>query len=166
MRHVVRADAAVMNGGGIRAGKIYPVGSSITRRDVLAELPFNNRVLAVEMSGRDLRSAIENGLSQLPNASGRFPQVAGMRIEAEIGRPAGSRVVAIEVGGAPLDDARTYRVATNDFIGRGGDGYNTFRTAHRLIPDEDAPLLANAVMTHIRDIAPVRTNVEGRITLR
>jgi 5'-nucleotidase / UDP-sugar diphosphatase len=54
-----------MNGGGIRAGRVYPPGATITRRDILAELPFNNRVVTVEISGRDLKRALETGLAQL-----------------------------------------------------------------------------------------------------
>src|SRR5262249_3397646 len=42
MRVAARADAAIMNGGGIRAGKLYPPGSTITPRDILPELPFSN----------------------------------------------------------------------------------------------------------------------------
>ena len=60
-----------MNGGGIRAGKVYPPGTAITRRDVLAELPFSNRVVTLDVTGARLRRAIENGLAQLPNAGGR-----------------------------------------------------------------------------------------------
>src|SRR5712672_1146011 len=55
MRSSVKADAAVTNGGGIRAGKVYAAGSAITRRDILAELPFNNRVVEIEINGGDLR---------------------------------------------------------------------------------------------------------------
>ena len=52
-----------------------------------------------------------------------MPQVSGLTIEADLSRPAGSRIVSIKVGGAPLSETRTYRVATNDFMARGGDGY-------------------------------------------
>ena len=77
MRAKSGADAAVTNGGGIRGGRVYPAGSTITRRDVLAELPFGNRVVTIEIRGRDLRSALENGFSRLADAAGRFPQVSG-----------------------------------------------------------------------------------------
>src|SRR5437667_227068 len=80
MRAGMRTDAAILNGGGIRAGKIYQPGARISQGDVLAELPFNNRVVVVEIGGSDLRRAIENGLSRLPQASGRFPQVSGMTV--------------------------------------------------------------------------------------
>jgi 2',3'-cyclic-nucleotide 2'-phosphodiesterase (5'-nucleotidase family) len=166
MRAKAQADVAMMNGGGIRGGKVYPPGATITRHDVLTELPFNNRVVAVEITGAALRLAVENGLSQLPNASGRFPQVAGMMVEADASRPAGSRVISIKVGDAPLDEAKRYRVATNDFMARGGDGYEMFINAPQLLPDVDSPLLANEVIDYIRNAGTIRTGVEGRMVLK
>jgi len=166
MRDATGADAALMNGGGIRAGKVYAPDSSITRRDVLAELPFGNRTVLVKISGRDLRAALENGLTVWPQGGGRFPQVSGMTIEAATTRPAGNRIVAIKLGGKPLDDKRIYTVAANDFIARGGDGYVQFRDSPRVLPDSDAPLLANQVMVYLRKLGTVKTGVEGRIVLK
>src|SRR3954464_8572716 len=51
MRVSSQADAAVVNGGAIRAGKVYPAGSAIPRRDVLAEMPSNNKIVLVDISG-------------------------------------------------------------------------------------------------------------------
>ena len=73
MRERTRADAAIMNGGGIRGGKIYEPGTAITRRDIQTELPFGNHLVALDVKGSDLRQAIENGLSRLP------PTPAGFR---------------------------------------------------------------------------------------
>jgi 2',3'-cyclic-nucleotide 2'-phosphodiesterase (5'-nucleotidase family) len=166
MRITMRTDAAIMNGGGIRAGRVYPPGTTLTRRDILAELPFSNRVVLVEISGRDLKRAIENGIAQLPNAGGRFPQVSGLRVEADLKRPPGERVVRMQVGGAPLEADRIYKVATNDFMARGGDGYVTLRDAKRLLPEDDSPLLANQVMIYVRQLGTVRTPIDRRIILR
>jgi len=166
MRASARADAALVNGGGIRGGKIYAVGATISRRDVMAELPFNNRVVVIDVDGADLRRGIENGIAQWPNAVGRFPQVSGLTIEADMKRPAGDRITTIKVGGEPLDPSKTYRIATNDFMARGGDGYTMFRDAPRLLPDDDAPLLANEVMTYLKSLGTVRTGLEGRIVLK
>ena len=166
IRVTAGADAAIINGGGIRAGKVYAPGSTITRRDVLAELPFNNKVVTVEISGRGLRSAMENGLVQLPNAGGRFPQVSGIMVEADVSRPPGSRVTSMRVGGQPIDDERIYKVATIDFIARGGDGYVTLRDAKRILPDADSPLMANEVMVYVRRLGTVRTGIDGRILLK
>ena len=107
---------------------------------------------------------IENGLSLLPNAAGRFPQVSGLAIEFDPRRPAGKRVLSIKVGGAPLDPDKTYRIATNDFLARGGDGYvDVRRQPEPLMPIDDTPLLANEVMVYLRKLGTVRTGVEGRI---
>jgi 5'-nucleotidase / UDP-sugar diphosphatase len=166
MRGAAHADVAIANGGGIRGGKLYAANTPITRRDVLAELPFGNRVVTVEIDGRALKAAIENGLSQLPNASGRFPQLSGLVVEADLKRPAGSRITAIKVGDAPLDEARTYRVATNDFMARGGDGYAMLAEAAPTVADTDAPPVAGEVIEYIKRIGTLRTGVEGRIVLR
>ncbi|MGE3150802.1 MAG: bifunctional UDP-sugar hydrolase/5'-nucleotidase [Pseudorhodoplanes sp.] len=164
MRIATKTDAAVVNGGSIRSGKVYAPGDAITRRDVLAELPFGNRMTVVEIAGRELKRAIENGLSLAPHAAGRFPQVSGLTIAADLRRPAGGRVLSVRVGDAPLDETRLYRVAISDFLARGGDYYTGFRDARALLPAEDGPLVANAVMIHIRNLGVVRGGVEGRIT--
>jgi 2',3'-cyclic-nucleotide 2'-phosphodiesterase (5'-nucleotidase family) len=163
MRSKTGADAAVTNGGGIRGGKVYPAGSAITRRDVLAELPFNNRLVTIEIRGRDLRTALENGFSRLSDAAGRFPQVSGLRIEFDPRRPPGQRILSVKVGGVLLSPNRVYRIATNDFLARGSDGYVSFGKAKPLLPADDSPLLANEVMDHVRKLGTVRTGVEGRI---
>jgi 2',3'-cyclic-nucleotide 2'-phosphodiesterase (5'-nucleotidase family) len=166
MHDATGADAAIMNGGGIRAGKTYAPGSTISRRDILAELPFGNRTVVVKITGRDLRAALENGLRAWPQGGGRFPQVSGLMIEADGTRVAGSRITSLKIGGTPVDDTRAYTVAVNDFIARGGDGYAQFRDAERVLPDADAPLLANQVMVYVRKLGAVRTGVEGRVIVK
>ena len=163
MRSKTGADAAATNGGSIRGGKVYPAGSAITRRDVLAELPFSNRIVTIDIRGRDLRSALENGFSRLADAAGRFPQVSGMTIKFDPRRPPGKRVLSISIGGAPINASRMYRIATNDFLARGSDGYVEFGKAKSLLPADDSPLLTNEVMAYLSKLGTVRTGVEGRI---
>jgi len=166
MRAGMRADAAVLNGGGIRAGKSYAPGARISHGDILAELPFNNRVVVVEIAGAALRRAMENGLSLLPQPSGRFPQVSGIALQFDLARKAGERVTTMQVGGAPLIDGKTYRVAIVDFLARGGDDYVMFRDATRITPDNDAPMLVNEVVGYLRRLGTARTGVEGRIVVK
>ena len=166
VRDFAHADVGIVNGGGIRGSKIYAPDTIISRRDILSELPFANRVVTIEISGAALRRAVENGLSLLPAASGRFPQVSGMTIEADTSRPAGRRVTSIRVGGQRLVDAKIYRVATNDYMARGGDDYTMFRNAPRALPDVDAPLLTNEVIAYLQRLGTVRPRVEGRVVLK
>jgi len=166
MRDLTHADAAVMNGGAIRGNRIYPPETKITRRDVLVELPFGNRLVTLDITGEELRQALENSLAQLPRSGGRFPQVSGIKLTADVSRPVGERIVSIDVAGAPLDPAKRYKVATNDFLARGNDGYTTFAQAKPLLPVDDSPLLANEVMAYLRRIGTVHSGVQGRIVLR
>lgn len=163
MRARTRADAAIMNGGGIRGGKVYDAGSAITRRDVLAELPFGNHLVVVDIKGSALRQDLENGLSRLPANAGGFPQISGLKIEFEPQRLPGSRIVSIEVAGAPLDPDRTYRIATNDFMARGGDDYAGLAAVSPIVPLKDTPLVSDEVMVYLRDRGSISTGVEGRL---
>ena len=60
----------------------------------------------IELSGADLLAALENGVSQIEGTAGRFPQVSGMTCRYAASRPAGSRIVAVEFSGAPLEFGR------------------------------------------------------------
>jgi 5'-nucleotidase / UDP-sugar diphosphatase len=147
MRIAVDAEIGWQNGGGVRAG--LPEGE-VTLGDVLAALPFGNTTARLMLRGHALIAALENGLGRLPGPSGRFPQLAGLRFTADAARPAGSRVLGVEVQGgagswAPLDPARAYSVATNNFLRRGGDGYSVFAEA-ALEARDDGPLLDDALI--------------------
>jgi 5'-nucleotidase / UDP-sugar diphosphatase len=166
MRWSAQTEVAITNGGGIRGGKIYPSGATLTRRDVLAELPFGNRLVTLDISGAALTAAIENGLSKLPSPSGRFPQVSGISVEADVSRPPGSRVISVKVGDAPLDPAKTYSLAANDFMARGGDDYVMFRDIEPVLPVADSPTLAYEVIDYIVTIGTVRTAAEGRLVVK
>jgi 2',3'-cyclic-nucleotide 2'-phosphodiesterase (5'-nucleotidase family) len=97
------------------------------------------------------------------NSAGRFPHVSGMSVEADLSKPAGSRVSAVMIAGAPLDPAKTYTLATNDYMAGGGDGYTVFRGAERLFGETDAKLMANDVMVYVRKMGSVAPAVEGRV---
>lgn len=159
------ADVALVNGGSLRGNRTYPPGTTITRRDVLTELPFGNKTVVIALTGDELRAALEHGLAALPDPGGRFPQVSGMTVVADPLKPPGQRVLDLRVAGEPVDPGRTYAVATNDFLMRGGDGYG-FPRAKVLRGERDAKLIANDVMVFIRKEGTVAPRVEGRITLR
>lgn len=159
-------DVAITNGGGIRANKEYPAGAKLTRRDILSELPFGNSTSLVEVTGADIKAALENGVGQMENRAGRFPQVSGLKFEVDPKAPAGSRVSNIEVNGQPIDPAKKYKVATNNFMLTGGDGYSAFTKGRVLIGVTDGKLMANEVMAYVRKLGTVDAKVEGRIVVR
>ncbi|BBF93625.1 bifunctional metallophosphatase/5'-nucleotidase [Blastochloris tepida] len=166
IRKASGADAALLNGGGFRGNRRYEAGTEITRRDVLKELPFSNKTVVLEVTGAELRAALEHGLGKLGEASGRFPQVSGLEIAAVGSRPAGQRIVAIRIKGAPLDDAARYRLATNDFLMNGGDGYDMLQAARPLSGARDGKLMIADVMAYLRSLGTLAPKVEGRIAVR
>lgn len=160
-RAAVRADVALINGGGIRGNAVIPAGP-LRRRDVLAILPFANKIVKVDVTGEILRAALEHGLSQVERTAGRFPQVSGLRYVFDPERPAGSRLVSVSVGGQPLDPNVGYTLATFDFILAGGDGYTMLRAGRVLVKGENGPMDSDLLLDRLKagPIAPVQ---DGRV---
>ncbi|MEM8750346.1 MAG: 5'-nucleotidase C-terminal domain-containing protein [Pseudomonadota bacterium] len=165
MREAVGADVAMTNGGGIRGNTVYDAGHTVTRRDVLTELPFGNGTVKLELKGADILAALEHGLSGAPEPAGSFPHISGMTVVADTTKAAGSRVTEVMIGGAPLEPEKTYTLATNDFMGRGGDGYSMFRNGKVLIDASSAKLMANDAMARVRKLETVTTGIDGRMKL-
>ena len=163
MRAATGADVALINGGGIRADKVYPPGTVLTRRDLRSELPFGNKTVVLEVAGADLHAALEHGVSGIAKGAGRFAHVSGMAYRFDASKPAGRRIVAVTVGGAPLDPARTYRLATFDFLGRGGDGYAMFAGAPRIVDANAGALAVAQVIEATAAAGEVAPRAEGRI---
>lgn len=163
VRDATKADVVLINGGGFRGGKVYPAGTQLTRKDVLTELPFLNKAYVLELTGAQLKDALEQGFTGAENEVGRFPQVSGMRIKADVTRAAGQRIAGVTVNGKPLSPKAKYRLATNDYLANGGDGYAAFKAAKVLVGDTEADLIANIVMAYIRAKGSVAPSLDGRI---
>lgn len=119
---------ALQNGGGLRASIDAGV---VTKGDVLTVLPFQNTLSTFNITGAGIRAALENGVSQVEEGAGRFLQVGGLKYTWDASAEPGARVTAVMVqeGDAwvPLDAARTYSAVTNDFMRKGGDGFDVLR---------------------------------------
>lgn len=120
-----------VNTGGVRTA--LPAGTSgdMTFGDIFAMQPFANTTLLLEMTGSDIRAALEEQFCEASDGSIRpcFSMLipsSGFAYRFDTSKPAGERVVAMELHGAPLDPAATYRVAVNNFIAGGGDGFASF----------------------------------------
>jgi 5'-nucleotidase/UDP-sugar diphosphatase len=163
IRDATGADIAIVNGGGIRADRTYDAGTTLTRRDILTELPFGNVTVLTELPGSQILAALENGVSQVEEGAGRFPQLSGATLVYDPTAPAGSRVALVTIAGAELDPDKVYRVAVNDFILGGGDGYGALGGGKVLIDAGNGNLMANDVMAFVEKTGKVTVGVEGRI---
>jgi 5'-nucleotidase / UDP-sugar diphosphatase len=163
LRARLRADVAFVNGGGIRGDRTYKGGHTLTSKDVVGELPFANKAVLLEVSGADLRASIERGLSGLPEREGRFLQVSGLAFTYDPDAPVGSRVRTITVAGEPLDPTKRYRLATNDYLAAGGDGFDALRHAKVIAGPEEGELVSTIVIESIVRARKIAPKVDGRI---
>ena len=137
-----KVDAAVTNGGGIRASISK---GNITKKDINTVLPFGNTLSIVKVTGAELLEALEASTYCTPEAIGGFPHVSGIVFTVDTGKvydqgeqypgstyygPKSIQRVSIQsVGGKAFDPNATYTIATNDFMAAGGDTYYAFKTA-------------------------------------
>lgn len=135
-------DAAVTNGGGIRAS--IPAGD-ITKKEINTVLPFGNTLYIVKVTGAELQEVLEASTYCTPEAIGGFPQVSGITYtintgaaydtsslypDSTYGKPDSiNRVMIQTVGGEAFDPNETYTIVTNDFLGAGGDTYYAFKAS-------------------------------------
>jgi 5'-nucleotidase len=155
---------AIQNGGGLRASID---GGDVTQGEVITVLPFQNTLATFQLTGADITKALENGVSQIEQGAGRFPQVAGLKFSFDKSKPAGSRIASVEVKEGdkfvPIDPAKTYGVATNNFMRAGGDGYSIFETAGKNAYDY-GPDLADVAAGYIAAHSPYKPYTDGRVT--
>ena len=137
-----KVDAAVTNGGGIRASISK---GNITKKDINTVLPFGNTLSIVKVTGAELLEALEASTYCTPETIGGFPHVSGIVFTVDTGKvydqgeqypgstyygPKSIQRVSIQsVGGKASDPNATYTIATNDFMAAGGDTYYAFKTA-------------------------------------
>ncbi|HEX9857661.1 MAG TPA: 5'-nucleotidase C-terminal domain-containing protein [Paracoccaceae bacterium] len=154
---------AIQNGGGVRAS--IDAGP-VTMGEVLTVLPFQNTLSTFEATGAMVLEALENGVSQVEEGAGRFPQVAGLKYTFDPAQPAGSRVsdVLVMEGDAwvPLDPAKTYGVVSNNYVRGGGDGYKVFVNASNAY--DFGPDLADVTAEYMAQHGPYTPMTDGRIT--
>jgi 5'-nucleotidase len=155
---------AIQNGGGLRAS--IDAGP-VTMGEVLTVLPFQNSIATFQIKGVDLVAALENGASQIEEGAGRFVQTAGLKYAFDRSKPAGSRIVSVEVKEGDtfvkLDPEKTYGVVTNNYTRTGGDGFKTFATK-AINPYDFGPSLEDAVAAYIGSHSPYKPYTDGRVT--
>jgi 2',3'-cyclic-nucleotide 2'-phosphodiesterase (5'-nucleotidase family) len=176
---------AITNSGGLRADLTCPTTDNpsdfcpaftpppypITRGQVLGVLPFGNIVVTLTVDGAELKTMLENGVSRMPAADGRFPQVSGLCFTYDIALPTGSRVTSAVIADAAgncsatpvnLTAAATYEIAENDFMASGGDGYPNFSS--RATSQEIMDQVAADYVAAASPLAPVvKAFPDGRI---
>jgi 5'-nucleotidase / UDP-sugar diphosphatase len=155
---------AIQNGGGLRASIDE---GEVTMGEVLTVLPFQNTLATFQLKGSDVIAALENGVSEVTEGGGRFPQVAGLKVTWTRDKPAGERMTSVEVmkDGAyvPIDPEAVYGVVSNNFMRGGGDGYKVFATNGMKAYDY-GPGLEQVVADYVKASGGYTPYLDGRIS--
>ena len=150
-----RSDVAFYNQAGVRAS--LPAGD-ITFGQLYQVLPFGNTIVQVDLTGAQLREVLEGAAG----SAGRL-HIGGGSFTYKFSNAPGQRVIEAKVAGAPLDDARTYRVVTIDYLHTGGDGHTGFAKGTNVkVGDVEVDAVAAYIAAH----SPVNPQLEGRIVQR
>lgn len=155
-RVMLGADAAFVNGGGVRANI---AAGDITYSDIISVHPFGNEACMVETTGQHILDALEMGARLYPEENGGFLQVSGLTYTINASIPSSVktndegefvsvdgayRVTDVTIGGEPLDVSKTYTLASHNYMLKsGGDGFVMFKDDTLL---KDSVMIDNAVL--------------------
>ncbi|MFC9992045.1 bifunctional metallophosphatase/5'-nucleotidase [Streptomyces globisporus] len=168
------AEVAFMNPGGIRADLVHKASGSegdgvVTYGEAFTVQPFTNMMNVVDLTGAQLVSALQQQVSGPNEASPKILQVSkGLTYTLDLTKSGADRVVAgtIKLNGEAIDPARTYRVAMNEFLAGGGDGFPALgQGTNKLVGASDLDLFNAYLAAHSTAAAPLAPPATDRITV-
>ncbi|HYV07523.1 MAG TPA: 5'-nucleotidase C-terminal domain-containing protein [Blastocatellia bacterium] len=165
-REWTNSDVALVNGGGIRSDRLYPAGP-VTNRHVYSILPFKNKIVLIQVTGAELRQALERGVSRVveEGEDGGFAQVSGVRFVYDGKRAPGSRIVSATVGKNKLDNKKSYKLATVSYLADGNEGYTMLKGKPDLTASGMSKFDVDLMLEKIKKTR-VSPQTDGRITRR
>lgn len=156
------ADFALMNGGGARTDLLPEADGTVRFGQIFAMQPFANNVVTRGYTGAEIKAVLEqqfaSGLNTAQRPNLLMPS-ANFRFSFDKSKPDGQRIVAMTLNGRPIDPARTYRVAVNNFLASGGDNFTLMANGRDPV---DAGLDLDATEAYLATNPPVPAL--GRVT--
>lgn len=166
-------DIVIQNSGGLRVDKVIKKGP-ITREDVFSFCPFENKIVLAEISGKDLKSILETSSKGYPVSDEAFLQTMGIEYTIDLNGTSqklsqqldkieiqGNRVKNIKINGCALDLNKYYKVALNDFIFNGGDGYIQFKNAKNVM--DTGVFVGDVIIDYIKENSPLFLKVDDKV---
>ncbi|MFE5511792.1 bifunctional metallophosphatase/5'-nucleotidase [Streptomyces sp. NPDC056529] len=168
------AQLALMNPGGIRAPLTHKASGAegdgvVTYGEAYTVQPFTNMMTAVDLTGAQLVTALQQQVSGANLASPKILQVSkGFTYTLDMTKTGADRVVvsSVRLNGEPIDPAKTYRVAMNEFLSGGGDGFAVLKEhRNKLVGASDLDMLTAYLAAHSSASAPLPAPAADRITV-
>ncbi|WP_411129680.1 bifunctional metallophosphatase/5'-nucleotidase [Streptomyces sp. x-19] len=168
------AQLALMNPGGIRSDLAYKASGGegdgvVTYAEAFTVQPFTNMTNVVDLTGAQLLTALQQQVSGPNEASPKILQIShGLTYTLDMTKTGAARVVAdsVKLDGAALDPAKTYRVAMNEFLAGGGDGFPALKQGtNKYVGPSDLDALTAYLTAHSTPTSPLAPPTADRITL-
>jgi len=148
-------DFAVTNSGGLRQDI---AAGTVTVGDLISAFPFPNTIVQLEMKGSDVRAMFEHGASL---SNGILQVSRQVEMVYDESKPVGNRVVSCKINGVPLDDNRTYKVLTSNFLAYGGDGFLMFK--HAVSSKNTRVEMLHSMVKYLKTFNTYKIRIEGRV---
>ncbi|MCH9630903.1 MAG: Trifunctional nucleotide phosphoesterase protein YfkN [Chlamydiia bacterium] len=163
LKEQLNADVALMSGGIIRGDRFYEAGSSLSYKDLLKELAFDNDNILIEVTGKDILQALEVGVANTKDHAGKFLQVSGIEYFYNPNSIPGEKIIDVRINGSPLETKKKYRLATNTYNQSGGDGFFSLADGKILVNYDEAGKLIDTVIQYMQKNPNISKSIEGRI---
>jgi 5'-nucleotidase len=168
------AQIALMNPGGIRSDLVHQASGSegdgvVTYGEGFTVQPFTNMLTAVDLTGTQLITVLQQQVSGVNEARPKILQVSrGFTYTLDMTKAGADRIVtdSVKLDGVAIDPAKTYRVAMNEFLGGGGDGFSAFKEGtNKYVGPSDLDALAVWFAAHSSPSTPLAPPTADRITV-
>ena len=148
-------DFAVTNSGGLR----QDIDAGVVRvGDLISAFPFPNTIVQLQMKGADMRAIFEHGAGL---TNGILQVSKGVAVVYDESKPVGSRIVKCNINGVPLDDGKTYKVLTSNFLADGGDGFLVFKKT--LSYKNTGVEMLDSMVKYLKKFKTFDQRIEGRV---
>ncbi|MEU7368539.1 bifunctional metallophosphatase/5'-nucleotidase [Streptomyces hygroscopicus] len=168
------AQLALMNPGGIRSDLAYKASGSegdgvVTYGEAFTVQPFTNMMNVIDLTGSQLITALQQQVSGSNEASPKILQVSrSLTYTLDLTKSGKDRIVtdSVKLNGEPIDPAKTYRVAMNEFLAGGGDGFAAFKEGtNKLVGASDLDTFTAYLSAHSSQSEPLDPPKADRITV-
>ncbi|MGW1074379.1 bifunctional metallophosphatase/5'-nucleotidase [Streptomyces sp. NPDC002537] len=168
------AQIALMNPGGIRSDLAYKASGSegdgvVTYGEAFTVQPFANLMATVDLTGAQLIALLQQQVSGPNEAEPKILQVSkGLTYTLDLTKKGAARIdlATLKLNGAAIDPAKTYRVAANEFLAGGGDGFPAFKNGgNKHLGATDVDALIGYLTAHSSKAGPLAPPKADRITV-
>ncbi|MER5972478.1 bifunctional metallophosphatase/5'-nucleotidase [Streptomyces sp. NPDC002055] len=168
------AQLALMNPGGIRSDLVQKASGSegdgvVTYGEAFTVQPFTNMMTAVDLTGAQLITALQQQVSGPNEASPKILQVSkGFTYTLDMTKTGAARIEtdSVKLNGTAIDPSKTYRVAMNEFLSGGGDGFTAFKEGRdKFVGQSDLDALTAYFAAHSSAAQPLAPPKADRITV-